>query len=423
MSSNTFLVDAASRRAALLQRYSAGLEKSMADRVADALKAAAIDVITIEGSDGKVRLETVNNYRGRITTAEAELWDELLELAIEEGEFSTEMFEEAISADIEKVPDIDMTAQVSRAQIDVLPGQRVTIPSMLSQFTEAKAKQINAIIQDGFTEGLTQQQMVSRILEVEPLQRRQAASLARTGSNAVSSIARYSTMSANSDVLLGYEWVATLDDRTSLVCASRDGMVYPFSETSPKPPAHFSACPQDTMITTKRGMVPIQDVKVGDLVMTHAGRWKPVTCVMAKPHKGKIKTLVDNFGNRVSLTDEHPVLTELGYVGAVDLDIGHNVFNYRNKLSSLKHWLFGALVKDRVLIDSHNLETETTERLVAYTVTSFSAGVSSAINLNNNIADNEVANVPANNLLKLIPYAQLIKNIFHKVFVKCRVFK
>ena len=295
MSSNTFLVDAASRRAALLQRYSAGLEKSMADRVADALKAAAIDIITIEGSDGKVRLETVNNYRGRITTAEAELWDELLELAIEEGEFSTEMFEEAISADIEKVPDIDMTAQVSRAQIDVLPGQRVTIPSMLSQFTEAKAKQINTIIQDGFTEGLTQQQMVSRILEVEPLQRRQAASLARTGSNAVSSIARYSTMSANSDVLLGYEWVATLDDRTSLVCASRDGMVYPFSETSPKPPAHFSC--RSTIVPKVDPRYDLLSAVKGDRPSVGASGAKEVSAQVT--YGGWLKRQPPSFQNEV----------------------------------------------------------------------------------------------------------------------------
>jgi hypothetical protein len=50
-------------------------------------------------------------------------------------------------------------------------------------------------------------------------------------------------MEENEDVLEGYEWVATLDSRTSLVCSSRDGTVYPFTNDpirSPKPPAHFS---------------------------------------------------------------------------------------------------------------------------------------------------------------------------------------
>jgi len=50
-------------------------------------------------------------------------------------------------------------------------------------------------------------------------------------------------MEENEDVLEGYEWVATLDSKTSLVCSSRDGTVYPFTDDpirSPKPPAHFS---------------------------------------------------------------------------------------------------------------------------------------------------------------------------------------
>ncbi|MFW0776347.1 MAG: minor capsid protein [Rickettsiales bacterium] len=240
MSSNTFLIDAASRHAVLLQRYSAGLEKEMADRVSEALRGVISDLATIEGSQGRVRLEVINNYRSSLTSAEAQLYDELIDLVKEEGEFSFELFEEAINASLDAVEDSILESAVDSTRINVIEGQRITIPSMLSQFTEAKARQINTIILDGFTEGLTQDQLISRVRQVEPLQRRQAASLVRTGTNAVSSIARYRTTQENSDVLEGYEWVATLDDRTSLVCASRDGVVYPIAESSPKPPAHFS---------------------------------------------------------------------------------------------------------------------------------------------------------------------------------------
>jgi SPP1 gp7 family putative phage head morphogenesis protein len=240
LSSNTFLIDAASRHAVLLQRYSAGLEKEMADSVSDALRSLIDDLVRTEGSQSLIRLEVISNYRSNLTSAEAQLYDELIELAKEEGEFSLELFEEAINASIEEIDDAVINTAISSTRINVIQGQSITIPQMLSQFTAAKSRQMNTIIQDGFTEGLTQDQMVSRIRQVEPMQRRQAASLARTGTNAVSSIARYQMAQQNSDVLDGYEWVATLDDRTSLVCASRDGVVYPFAESSPKPPAHFS---------------------------------------------------------------------------------------------------------------------------------------------------------------------------------------
>lgn len=238
MSSNTFLIDAASRHAALLQRYSAGLESEVAEKVSSAISALIADLSSATGNSGRIRLEVVSNYRSHLTTAEAELYDELLELMGEEAEFSEKLFEEAISADIESPQQLDLA--LDSVRIDVISGQRITIPAMLSQFTEAKANQINRLLQDGFTEGATQDQLISRVREVEPIQRRQAASLVRTATNAVSSIARYQTAIQNQDVLEGYEWVATLDDKTSLVCASRDGVIYPFRESSPKPPAHFS---------------------------------------------------------------------------------------------------------------------------------------------------------------------------------------
>jgi len=65
--------------------------------------------------------------------------------------------------------------------------------------------------------------------------------ITRTVTNNISAIARDEVMRANEDVLEGYEWVAALDNRTTLVCASRDGKVYSFNDPdAPRPPAHFN---------------------------------------------------------------------------------------------------------------------------------------------------------------------------------------
>ncbi len=240
MSSNTFLIDAASRHAALLQRYSAGLEKDMADKVSKALNDAIADLSSAQGNQNRIRLEIINNYRSELTSAEAELYDELVDLMSEESDFTVEMFEEAITKSVRHVADNDLVAALDNTELQVMRGQSITIPQMLSQFSTAKANQINTIIRDGFTQGATQDQLIKELRQVESLQRAQAASLVRTGTNAVSSIARYRTAVENSDVMEGYEWVSTLDNRVSLVCAGRDGNVYPFAESSPKPPAHFS---------------------------------------------------------------------------------------------------------------------------------------------------------------------------------------
>jgi glycosyltransferase involved in cell wall biosynthesis len=67
--------------------------------------------------------------------------------------------------------------------------------------------------------------------------------------------------------------------------------------------------PPNTLINTLNGYRPIIDIKVGDMVMTHKGRYKPVTEVMRKQHIGnmvKIKANADS--SPLTLTEEHPVL-------------------------------------------------------------------------------------------------------------------
>jgi LAGLIDADG-like domain/Transposase IS116/IS110/IS902 family len=68
----------------------------------------------------------------------------------------------------------------------------------------------------------------------------------------------------------------------------------------------------DQRVTTRRGYIPIQEVQVGDEVLTHLGRFRPVTEVFINEHDG---VLVRNrlFGRaNVApwLTPEHPVLAQ-----------------------------------------------------------------------------------------------------------------
>jgi site-specific DNA-cytosine methylase len=42
----------------------------------------------------------------------------------------------------------------------------------------------------------------------------------------------------------------------------------------------FPCCLAGTLITTERGQIPIEDVKVGDTVLTHKNRWRKVTHIM-----------------------------------------------------------------------------------------------------------------------------------------------
>lgn len=60
-----------------------------------------------------------------------------------------------------------------------------------------------------------------------------------------------------------------------------------------------------TLVLCKRGYVPIEEVRVGDLVLTHRARWKPVTAVMRKDG-APIREIKAQGVPGIRCTEEHP---------------------------------------------------------------------------------------------------------------------
>jgi hypothetical protein len=61
----------------------------------------------------------------------------------------------------------------------------------------------------------------------------------RTAVQHVSTVARETTLARNTDVLKGYEWVATLDKRTCPACRSLDGRQFKVGAKGPRTPLHI----------------------------------------------------------------------------------------------------------------------------------------------------------------------------------------
>lgn len=66
---------------------------------------------------------------------------------------------------------------------------------------------------------------------------KQTATIVRTSMQHVNNSARQVIWAENDDIVIGYRWVSTLDDRTSDVCQDLDGEVFKVGE-GPVPPAH-----------------------------------------------------------------------------------------------------------------------------------------------------------------------------------------
>jgi len=351
--------------------------------------------------------------------------NDAVEFALDESLFSEGVIQRN-SRVILSTPDISQIEQaVLMNGMDTPIGAgTLTLGEAIAAFKARKTIDINLIINNGILTGETTAQITRNITTVLGSQHKaQINTLVRTSINHASSMARKTISEQNASILKGDEWVATLDSNTTLICGGRDGRIFPVGK-GPFPPAHWNACIKNTMITTDQGDIPIQDVKVGDYALTHTGEFKRVYAVMAKPHKGKIVELINFFGS-VKVTHDHPVLTSIGYKPASEVarDAPY-IFNYGKQFKWSKDRVFGSLVENRILLDSHNIKTHVSESLVSYSISSVSTGVSSAIKLEQNTVcgisiKTKVSNVFTSIILMLITNVVQIKALYKKLFVKC----
>lgn len=85
-----------------------------------------------------------------------------------------------------------------------------------------------------------------------------------------------------------------------------------------------------TLVVTDKGSVPVVEVNVGDLVLTHTGTYKKV---VAKVNNGikPILRLTASSGIQLLCTENHPLLTLEGWKRADALKTGDQVFSYTGK--------------------------------------------------------------------------------------------
>lgn len=123
--------------------------------------------------------------------------------------------------------------------------------SLLSSWVEGMSSgritRIEQQIRLGMVASETTDQIVSRIRGTKALQyrdgimdvsRRSAQSMVRTAVSHVSNVASQETWKANAHIVKGWQFLATLDGRTTVTCAGLSGQFFPIGE-GPIPPRHI----------------------------------------------------------------------------------------------------------------------------------------------------------------------------------------
>lgn len=243
------------------------------------------------------------------------------------------------------VPETQLAQIVSGTLIEGSPAA-----SWWGEQSKALQRRFTNQMQMGAIRGETVDELVRRVRGtrangytdgIMETSRREAQALVRTAIQGVSNGARMAVFRANDDVVRGVQALVTLDGRTTEICIARSGAAWdlegaPLPESTRQepfpgyPPWHFNALAKGARITTPRGEVAIESVRVGDLVLTHRGRFMPVYATMKKRNQcGVVRRLHTDSGRVLWATDEHPVLVRgRGWQRADQVEVGDECFQY-----------------------------------------------------------------------------------------------
>lgn len=265
MTVNDALLDTANRHQVFLIRFGG----STAKRVVEVLDEAQVDLarrirakiaaLSPDARDaalqpGVRRLQNIlRDIRGQRRDVRRAMMSttrgDLIELARVEVDIADRRLTEAVGVDL---GNFRPSPEVLRSLVtdEVMRGRRIG-EWFTKLSTEHRVRLENAV-RLGLIEGRTTPQIIRDLRAATEITKRSAATLVRTSVNHVANRARETLYAANTDVIRGLRWTATLDGRTSDICVVRDGKVAPLgtatvarlkrgSALSPpgaRPPAH-----------------------------------------------------------------------------------------------------------------------------------------------------------------------------------------
>lgn len=240
-----FLTDTATRHAVFVQRFASGealnAERMIIQMGEDIAAKLAAEYNLARSERLTALMRTVRAIlAATMTEIKAGTIETATEFAGSEAAFTVKMLSQAATVKFLTPAQSLIEAAVLRLGMDAPVGPaQLTLSEMLDQFAGAKSDEVIRIINESILEGRTGQQAAQDVRAiVTTRQARQVGTVTRTVINHVSNRARAATFTENAGFIESYQWVSTLDSRTSFLCQGRDGRVYPVGK-GPLPPGHY----------------------------------------------------------------------------------------------------------------------------------------------------------------------------------------
>lgn len=316
MATSSEMIDAVTRHQVLLERLKSGafaelnaeLDKMGAEMRIAILSLEVATISELNKRELKELARALQSLSDKFLGAGAEklVSTTFPEIAASEAAFEVALLSEYLKATIKGPVDKSVAYAYARS-LPVSATGNLLEPTVM-QWAASERAGLENLVRRGWTNGLTVPDMVKDLIgekvtnfatgELQTIKRR-AEAVVRTSIQHVSAASREYVDLRNPSVVAGYQWVSTLDGRTSQQCRSLDGQVFEVGK-GPRPPIHFQCLPGDTLITASCR----------------------ITRLFKRPFKGKVFAIRTRSGNVLTATPNHPILTDCGWAPAKFIQIG-----------------------------------------------------------------------------------------------------
>lgn len=227
-------------------------DKDLFIQLTAALQQLPVSQFTVERLDSL--LASVRNINAvAYQKIRHELQTELADLVAYEQGYQQQLFQNTLPVTFE-VATVPVAQVVSSAM--ARPFQGRLLSEWMAGLEAEKAAKIRDAIRIGYVEGQTIPEMVARLRGTKAKQyqdgileitRRNAETIVRTAVSHTANHTRHKFAEANDDLVKGWKFLATMDSRVTVLCASLDGKVFPIGE-GPQPPRHMNCRSSSTFV-------------------------------------------------------------------------------------------------------------------------------------------------------------------------------
>ena len=241
-------IDTYSRHAHYLEQYFNGQANKINPFLRRIAKKLRLELTKTETVVSQRRTEALLKFTEQLVNSELkdftqELSGQIELFAVSEAAFAVET--------VAAVKGFEMVIPAPNqlyAAVNARPFNNRLLKDYLSEFSTTQARAVRDAVSMGFYEGQTTQQIVQGIVGTKSqdfkngtlnVTRTSANTMVRTALSHTASVSKAKTFADNPDIIPYYEWVSTLDGRTSPLCRARDGQAYKVGK-GPLPPAHYN---------------------------------------------------------------------------------------------------------------------------------------------------------------------------------------